>query len=119
MYLDWSNDEWEKFYLFAMDCIETFLHFGLEEPLFNVGERTLKLNASPSFIDFISKSIRVGSRYNKKKVFEFFLTKFPKHPSIEQNTFTRWLKLYANAYGMELSETHSGDDNFFELTINK
>ncbi len=113
----WDNSEWERFYLFMADCVQLFLMIGIVEPKFNIGERTLKINASQSFIDFINTEIDLGVKYNKKEVFEEFKTKFPDHPTIEQNTFTKWIKLYADAYSFTMTESHSGEVNYFELTF--
>ena len=92
---------------------------GIVDPKFNVAERRLKQTATEEFIQYINTEIDLGEKYKKKEVFETFVTKFPNHPTIEQNTFTRWLKLFADAYGMKVTESHSGEDNYFELTDKK
>jgi hypothetical protein len=113
---EWNSDEWQKFFLFMAYCIQMYLLEGLINPIFNVGERTLKMNASSEFINYANNDLTLGAKYNKREEHEKFLSKYPTQTKVEQNTFTRWLKLYADAYGFNLSETHSGSDNFFELT---
>ena len=115
LFEEWDHEEWEKFYLFMAHCLQMHLLIGIVEPQFNVAERALKQNATGEFIQYADRHIEPGVKYNKKEKFEDFLTKLPNHGKIEQNTFTRWLKLYADAYGYEIRETHSGVDNYFEL----
>ena len=57
----------------------------------------------------------VGGKYNKKEAYQTYIATFPNLPKIEQNTYTRWLKLYAESKGYGFHESHSGDDNFFEF----
>jgi hypothetical protein len=111
----WKQQDWNEFFSFMAYCLQMFLLEGLVEPAFNVGERTLKMNATKQFIDFVNGEIEKGIKNNKKIVFEKFLSIYPDHKSIEQNTFTSWLKLYAAAYKLEVSETHSNQVNYFEL----
>jgi hypothetical protein len=115
LFLEWDEAEWRKFYLFMAYCLQMYLLEGIVQPKFNVAERALKINASAEFISYIHNNIETGKKHNKKEVFEKFLSNFPDHVKIEQNTFTRWLKLYAEAYSMTITESHSDSDSFFEL----
>lgn len=117
LFLEWDQDEWNKFYLFMAYCLQMYLTVGIVHPKFNVEDRTLKMIASQEFIQYVNAEVELGHKYSKKEVFEDFITKFPDHKTIEQNSFTRWLKLFADAYSMTMTESHSGGDNFFELTI--
>ncbi|MCK4921096.1 MAG: hypothetical protein KAS71_08620, partial [Bacteroidales bacterium] len=119
IFLGWGDQEWQYFYEFMIHCVQMFLLMGIVEPKFNVRERALKMNASLSFIDFAKEDLEVSNKYNKREVYEKFYTKFPDHYKIEQNTFTGWLKLYADAKSLQLVESHSGSDNYFEFVINK
>lgn len=112
---DWNEKEWEKFYLFMAHCIQMFLLEGIVPPDFNVAERALKQNASREFLEYANGHLEPVVKYNKKNKYEDFLTKFPRHANIEQNTFTKWIKFYADAYNYEVQESHSGPNNFFEL----
>lgn len=115
LFWEWDQTEWDRFYLFMTYCIQMYLLEGIVQPKFNVAERALKINASSEFIGYVQSDIVTGQKYNKKEVFEKFLSDFPDHKKIEQNTFTRWLKLYAEAYSMTITESHSDSDSFFEF----
>ena len=93
-----------------------FSNQGPIKPEFNVLERKLKQTASTEFIDFKIEEVWDMSKTDKKKLYERFFTKFPKHYQIEMNTFTRRIKLFADAYGFNVHENHSGEINCIELT---
>ncbi len=116
MYSGWDKNEWEKFFLFIAYCLQMYLLEGLIQPKFNIGERKLKMEASSEFIQYVNSNIEPGAKYNKKVVYDYFYTKFPSHFKIEMTTFRNWLKLFADAYGFGFYESHSGNDNFFEIT---
>lgn len=116
LYINWNEKEWEKFYKTIVLSIQAFLLMGLIKPKFNVAERRLKLEATEQFINFINAQENlIGVKTNKKALYEKFYSKHPDHYKIELNTFTKWLKLVAEAYGFEYHATRSGDDLFFEF----
>ena len=87
------------------------------KPKFNIPERKLKQEASEQFIAFINGRMElIGEKTNKKTLHEEFESKYPEHHKIELNTFTKWLKMFAEAYGLGFHESHSGDELFFEFT---
>jgi hypothetical protein len=112
----WNDEEWKRFYQFITYCIQQYLKKGLIKPKFNILERKLKMETSLEFIDFANNSLNFEEKYNKKELHEKFFIQFPRHPKIDQNTFTRWLKLFADANGFVMTELHSGSENYFILT---
>jgi hypothetical protein len=116
LYNDWNQEEWDKFFFFMAYCLQTYLLMGILKPNFNVAERTLKINASKEFIEWANNELELAEKYEKRKSLEDFHFYNPGMPKIEQNTFTRWLRLYANAYGFIMTESHSGSENYFEFT---
>jgi hypothetical protein len=116
-FIDWNNNEWENFYLFMAYCLWQYLKGGIIEPKFNVAERTLKINAHPKFIEYIKAQINQSVRYDKRIVYDQFYIQNPEVGKVELTTFTRWLRLYADAYGFKFNESHSGNENFFEYSL--
>ena len=113
-FIDWDEEEWENFYLLMAHCIWKYLEKGkIIPPKFNVAERSLKMQAPATFIEYMNTEIKPNIKYNKKTVYDDFYTKYPTFGRVELTTFTRWLKLYADAYGYKMNEPHSGYDNFF------
>lgn len=115
LFIEWTVDEWKKFYLFMIYCVQKFLEKGIVIPTFNVAERKLKMETTFQFIEFV-QSIELGVKLNKKTLYEDFYSKYPKHYTIELTTFRNWLKLVADAYGLTFTESHSGNDNFCEFS---
>lgn len=115
LFIEWDEEEWFKYYRFIIYCVQEFLKKGIVEPMFNVAERKLKMEASPEFMDFLD-DIPIGEKANKKLVYDNFYSKFPNHYKIEMTTFRNWLKFFADAFGFGFVESHSGNDNFFEIT---
>jgi hypothetical protein len=117
-FIDWDDEEWENFYLLMANCIWKYLEKGgIVLPKFNVAERSLKMQAPSTFIEYMNTEIKPNVKYNKKIVYDAFYTKNPTIGSVGLTTFRKWLKLYADAYGYKLNEPHSGNDNFFEYSL--
>jgi hypothetical protein len=114
-FIEWTDDEWQEFFLHMAYCIWKYLEKGkVVLPNFNVAERSLKMQSPPVFIEFMNSEIKPNLKYNKKVVYDSFYTKNPTIGRIELTTFRKWLKLYADAYDYKMNESHSGNDNFFE-----
>jgi hypothetical protein len=116
LFNDWNQEEWDNFLMLMAYCLQMYLLEGLIKPKFNAAERALKMNASKEFIEYAAENYDLGKKFDKASELEDFLFSFYGHPKIEQNTFTRWLKLYADAYGYQMTESHSGSVNYFELS---
>ena len=114
-FTEWSIEEWGKFYSFMTYCVQEFLKKGIISPGFNVAIRKLKMEATSQFIEF-AEGIESGVKLHKREMFEKFYTKYPNHHTIELTTFRNWLKYIADAYGLTFTESHSGNDNFFEFS---
>jgi hypothetical protein len=116
LFIEWSDEEWRRFYLLMAYCVQEFLRKGLVMPTFNVAIRKLKMEATSQFIEF-AQGIEVGVKINKKVKYDEFYSKYPNHYKIELTTFRNWLKYLADAFGYTFKESHSGSDNFFEYSL--
>jgi hypothetical protein len=116
-FIDWTDEDWENFFLLMAHCIWKYLEKGkIIMPKFNVAERALKMQTPPTFTEYMNADIKPNVKYNKKTAYDAFYTKNPTVGRVELTTFRKWLKLYADAYGYKMNETHSGNDNFFEYS---
>lgn len=113
----WDHKNWEDFYLLMANCISDFLTFGIKEQDINVAERTLKMQAHPKFIDYAKSQLTTGIKYNKKEVYNEYFDQNPEVVIIELTTFRLWLKLFADANKFKFTESHSGNDNFFQYSL--
>jgi hypothetical protein len=117
LFTEWEVAECQKFYHFITFCVVEFLKHGIIEPKFNVAERKLKMETSKEFIDFMNTCLPLGEKVNKKTIYDDFYSKNPGHYKIEMTTFRNWLKLFADANGLQFIESHSGNESFFEYTF--
>jgi hypothetical protein len=119
LFLEWDKKEWENFYLLMAFFVWYYLMDvdGIRIQKVNVAERALKMEAHPKFINCINTKINLGVKYNKKDIFDQFYSQNPSVGKVEMTTFRKWLNLYAEAYGFKFNETHSGNDNFFEYSL--
>lgn len=116
-FTQWKHKDWEDFYLLMAYCISEFLTFGIKEQEINIAERTLKMEAHPRFLEYAKNQFKVGVKYNKKEVYDHYYDQNPGVSIIELTTFRLWLKLYADANGFKFIESHSGNDNFFQYSL--
>ncbi len=117
LFLDWDNKEWENFYLLTAWLIWEHLEGGLVMQKLNVHERALKMHAHPKFIQYMEDNVGLNEKYNKKEVYNDFYSQNPNVGKVELTTFRFWLKLYADSHGYKLAEPHSGEDNFFQYSL--
>jgi hypothetical protein len=116
LFVEWNEIQWCEFYYFIIYCAQEFLKKGLIEPMFNVAERKFKMETTTQFQSYVNEDVEYGIKLNKKTVYDDFYSKYPNHYTIEMTTFRNWLKYFADAYGFTFTESHSGTDNFFELS---
>lgn len=112
----WSNEEWEKFYVFMAKCISLYLKNGIILPQVNIAERALRMLAPLKFIHYADANFRVGLRYNKRDIYKHFYTKNPNLYKTSMKSFRTWLSLYAEAHQYKMTETHSDSDSYFEYS---
>jgi len=118
----WNNGEWNLFYNLILKFVKTYLEFGIYKPQLHFLERKKSIMAtSKSFVDYISYFLGFTydsnkKRYNKTVVYNDFLQKYPDTTmDISMNTFTKWLKIYADINGIKLIEKHSDSNYYFKF----
>ncbi|HOJ19491.1 MAG TPA: hypothetical protein PLT92_13095 [Ignavibacteriaceae bacterium] len=120
---DWSPDEFAAFDNFAVKCIQTYLKDGLvpynEE---NIMMKKLRNETSDDFVDFMEdeENVKIGVKYDKKKLFENFTAQYKDNTDLTQKTFTIWIKKYSFAKGLaEPLEKPSGKNKYITLRERK
>lgn len=93
---DWTEEEWNKFDLFMVGCIQFYLKEGLIEPEpINLIENTLVVMTSSAFTDYADSSIESNTEYNKSDLRAEFLENVEDEDFISQRKFNRFLKVWA------------------------
>ncbi len=104
---DWSLNEWNRFFSFMLNCANYYLKEGLQfYKLVAVSENKLMQSTSDDFAEWIKNQlINVGSEFNISELFaDFKATYYGEDSEFKQQTFTKWLKVYAlaNSWKLEL-----------------
>ena len=112
---DWDQAEWNRFYSYMIECTALYLHHGLigyEHK--NVAENQLLQRTDEDFPEWIqTKGITTGKEYDKRKLFEDFRDTYKGDDSaLKQNTFTKWLKLYASLKGWTVNQSRSNGQSY-------
>ncbi|MDR3611409.1 MAG: toprim domain-containing protein [Ignavibacteriaceae bacterium] len=110
----WDADEWNRFDNFMLECLQLYLDEGLVScALVNLSQRKLIDQTSVQFVEFAEKFIELNKRYDLNQLYlEFkrhigFESDMFDHCPIKQNTFTRWLPIYAHFKGAQYDKTPS------------
>jgi primase-like protein len=117
---DWGEEEWNRFDNFMIECLQLYLDEGLVEyKIKNLHIRKLIDQTSQDFVDFVNGEMKSEVEYNKGDLFfEFkkfigFETDMWGQCPVKQNTFSRWLKVYASYLGKEYIERRSNSSYLF------
>lgn len=114
---DWSEDEWNKFDNFIIECLQSFLNKGLIEP------KSLKLkvnrliqNTSIEFNEFVTNTPPDTEKWIDKKVFLKQFKDFSIHmKDITPHLLTKWVKQYAHENNLEYVDKKTGEKYEFKL----
>jgi len=105
---DWNDDEWSRFFNFCMNCICTYLENGVVlAAQINLNKRKLFDSTCHEFVEFMEAQIDdgniiAGSEYDKKELYERFLTDSPEfkdQKNFKPRKFTEWLRAYTKYSG--------------------
>jgi transcriptional regulator of heat shock response len=106
---DWSEEEWNRFDNFMIECLQLYLDEGLiEYKRINIAAKKLLLETSSEFTSFMDGEFEFDFEYDKDVLFQKFKNyigfgsdMFDKCP-IKKNMFTKWLKKYAGFNSLDI-----------------
>lgn len=109
---EWNNEQWSNFDNFMIECCQYYLKNGLKEYEYvNLIRKKLIDETSPEFEEFI-KDVPIGKEQNKKELFESFKKTYEDFGQMKQNSFSKWIKVYAELYELKIDERKSGAERF-------
>lgn len=109
----WNNAEWNCFYYFMMDCVQTFLNIGLIEGNEAIeSKRRLENTTAPEFVEAVNALCEVGERHNQREFLAMLNTDLPE---LTSHTFTKWMKIYCDERKLKFHQINTGGNYFFEL----
>ena len=112
---EWDNNDWLNFYYTMFDCMSYFIANGLVKQKLTEADYNYITDTTIEFRKFADSKFVVGGKYFIKDLHSELMTVYPGHIRIDQNKFTRWIKLFAQSSGYEVIKGHSGDDNYFQF----
>lgn len=102
---EWNEAEWNAFDCFMIECLQYYLENGLVAyDYVNLTEKKLIDMTSVEFAEFV-KDLKPNMDYDKKDLHKLFKEAYEDYDQQKQNTFTKWLKIYGNLYGLEVNES--------------
>jgi hypothetical protein len=113
---EWDYEEWLCFYYTMFDCISYYLANGLVPQKLTIADYNYITGSTKEFRIYAKSKLVIGEKYFTKDLHSEFMQLNPGHIQIEQNTFSRWIKLYALSSGYETVKDHSGNDSYFQFT---
>lgn len=112
---EWDAAQWTAFDNFMIECCQYYLKNGLKEYEYvNLIKKKLIDETAPEFEEFI-KEIPIGKEQNKKELFESFKKTYEDFGQMKQNSFSKWIKVYAELYELKIDERKSGADRYITL----
>ncbi len=117
-FYDWNKEQWDLFYSLMIYACQFYLKNGIVESMpVNIEYNKLVAETSPEFVDYVMNNIKLDIKYHKTEKFNEFQDIYPDYKFMKQNTFTKWLKIYAQLKNLDWNDLlHSGYDYYFLLT---
>lgn len=107
---DWTQEDWQDFYIFMLWCNRTYFDNDCKLPEYNSTTARIKKVANYSCIEFAEfmqdklekcnydLSIKTFDLYNE------FIQLYPEFNYVTNNRFTYWIKQYCNVFNLEYSK---------------
>lgn len=110
----WDETEWGRFDAMGIKALQYYLQNGIIQQNPGKPYYLLTKTTSDEFMAYVA-SLRTGIRYNIAEQHILFLQRNSRHPKINQNTFSRWLKLYAGYKNWDIDHSHSNKVKYMEF----
>lgn len=110
----WPEEEWNKFYLFMMSCVQDYLKSGLVtvEPL-NLNRLKLEDNNCPEFIDFAEQYFVINEWIDKREMIAIFKEFYQGFEDLSSHRFTKMIKDFAVKKELEYDHNSTGGNYLF------
>ena len=98
---EWSSEDWNAFFNFAIECAMLYLQMGLVEYAFeNVKYKKLVMETNEDFAEFIT-DYEWTEPVIKVELVKLFQSKYKGYDNIATNKFGKWIETYARIEGLE------------------
>jgi len=112
---EWNDEQWTAFYNYMAECCRYYLENGLKSYAYiNLTKKKLIDSTSAEFEEFIT-GLEFDTEYNKKEMFEQFKKEYEDFGQTKHNTLSKWTKVYADLYNLDLIERKSGTERYIRF----
>jgi hypothetical protein len=106
---DWQESEWNKFYTFALKCVQEYLKQGLVvQKTRNYELKKLISSVPEELISWFDNNVELDAEYVKSERYEKMKTDIETLKDMKQNTFTASLKRWCKARGYKFNPSKMG-----------
>lgn len=104
----WDEDDWAAFDNYMIECLQLYLKNGLMSYSYvNLTQKQLIDETCPEFVEF-AEELQLDTVYDKKELYESFKTEYSDYEKLQQQKFTKWLKVYGRIKNLRVEESKSG-----------
>ena len=113
---DWGDEQWNKFYLFMMMCLQDYLNFGLiEADPINLINTKVKDKSCQEFVDYASEYFKINEWADKRESQKIFEEFYPQIGPVSPHKFAKWINDYSIDKGYIYKTNSSGGGYNFIL----
>lgn len=114
---EWNDDEWNRFFLFMMNCLQIYLGQGLipAKPI-NLIKNKIINATSIEFEMFLKEHFEINKSYDKRKFLNDFVEQYPRCKELSPHQFSKYLNSYASINGLVYKARSSGGNYFFKIS---
>lgn len=122
LYDDWGKEQWGLFDNFMVGSIQFFIRNGvIDPPQINIAKRKLLQETGEEFVAFAEDYLDrlIGIERSKNLIREDFISKFREFEDFHWFTarfFNKWLRTYADIFGLECRERVSNNNQLILFT---
>ncbi|WP_300021753.1 primase-helicase family protein [uncultured Maribacter sp.] len=115
-FIDTWGEEWNKFYLFMMECVQSYLIHGLLQPEpINLGKAKIVNETSSEFVVYAEENIQMNEWQDKREFEANFKESNPNLKWVSSHTMKKWMDAYATSTGSNLETMSSGGNYLFRV----
>lgn len=114
----WNDDDWTRFYSFMCRCAQVYMQRGIIPPKeINYSFRAMREKNQDDFLYWIDSIVDISDtkheqRYEKNKLYQDFITRYPDYSKHSQRKFTKWCTEYFDTKCIPYVELRSTNDIF-------
>jgi len=118
-FLEWDNDEWNRFYHFMMHCVQEYFKHGLliAKPI-NLKQNNLINATCPEFVAFMELDlVELNKWISKNVVLALFKDEYQHFSNLTPHQMTKWMKEWCRQKDYIYEDRKSGDKYEFYIKV--